>query len=191
MLVEDRELVRRCCRGDEEAWQEFYGRFRPLVENMAAAALKRSRGARDLVEEITADVFEALVEHDFRALRSFRWQCSLQTWLRVLVRTYMIRRIRRKRPRLEGRGFSEEGDEPPATVMAEERRREVLSALKALPDREREVLARFFLEDQGYKEISQRMGLPMGTVATIISRTRARLREILSARGVGDPVRPD
>lgn len=182
--VHERELVRRCLVGEEQAWQEFHARYRPVVERLAAAALKRGRAGQDLVEEIASAVFEALVEGNYRGLRSFRWQCSMETWLRILVRTFMIRRLRRKTPQPEARDSTPPEAEPPAVAMSAETRAEVRRALRQLPDRERGVLTAFFIEDASYAEISRRFGLPMGTVATVIARTRSRLREVLSARGI-------
>jgi len=183
--VEERELVRRCVGGDEQAWQQFHARYRPVVERLAAAALKRGRGGQDLVEEIASAVFENLVDRNYGALRSFRWQCSIETWLRIVVRTCMIRRLRRKTPRPEPREATDPADEPVGTALAAEERDAVRRALRELPERERGVLTAFFAEDSSYADISRRFDLPMGTVATIISRTRARLREVLKARGVG------
>lgn len=182
--MQERELVRRCLAGDEQAWQEFHARYRPVVERLAASALKRGRAGQDLAEEISSAVFEALVDGKYRALRSFRWQCSIETWLRILVRTFMIRRLRRKTPRPEARESTPPEAEPPEVAMAAEARAEVRRVLRELPERERSVLTAFFIEDASYAEISRRFGLPMGTVATVIARTRLRLRETLSARGI-------
>jgi RNA polymerase sigma-70 factor (ECF subfamily) len=184
MGVRERELVRRCLDGEEQAWQEFHARYRPVVERLAAAALKRGRSGQDLVEEIASSVFEALVDGRYKALRSFRWQCSIETWLRILVRTFMIRRLRRKTPRPQPKESTQPEEEPPEVAMAAEARGEVRRAIRELPDRERGVLTAFFVEDASYAEISRRFGLPMGTVATVIARTRARLREALAARGI-------
>jgi RNA polymerase sigma-70 factor (ECF subfamily) len=185
--VDEKELVRRCCQGDEQAWQRFHDRYRPVVERLTTAALKRGRSGRDLVEEIASAVFETLIDGNYRALRSFRWQCSIETWLRIIVRTCMIRRLRRKAPKPELRVATTESEEPPGELLSGERRKAVRRILAELPSRERQALTMFFMEDASYTEISRRMGLPMGTVATILSRTRTKLRDLLQSRGISAP----
>jgi RNA polymerase sigma factor (sigma-70 family) len=56
------------------------------------------------------------------------------------------------------------------------------SALRELPDKQREVIVLFFIEGLSYVEIGQKLGVPMGTVATWILRGRRSLAAALAER---------
>jgi RNA polymerase sigma-70 factor (ECF subfamily) len=58
---------------------------------------------------------------------------------------------------------------------------DVHAALSALPANSRDVLDRFFCNDESYASISADLGIAPGTVASRISRALARLRVTLAA----------
>jgi RNA polymerase sigma factor (sigma-70 family) len=60
----------------------------------------------------------------------------------------------------------------------------VREALEALPDHSRKALTLFHLDGLRYEEIGERLGVPMGTVATWIARGRKALQGELERKGV-------
>lgn len=63
--------------------------------------------------------------------------------------------------------------------------KELQSALNKLDEKYREVLVLKFIEDKDYREISDILKKPMGTVATLINRAKGKLRdEITSSKKV-------
>jgi RNA polymerase sigma-70 factor (ECF subfamily) len=186
--VDERDLLANCLSGDPAAWRSLVDRYGLVLSQLARIVLRglRRPGADWEVDEVKAGVLEMLVAHDYRALRSFRWQCSFETWLRVLVRTVAIRMIRRKTPDPADRPAPGPGEQPMDRLMAEETQAAVRAALDALPARDRLVLTLFFIDGRSYQEISDLARIPMGTVATVISRSRLTLRDLLKSRGVFD-----
>jgi DNA-directed RNA polymerase specialized sigma24 family protein len=55
----------------------------------------------------------------------------------------------------------------------------VRQAMLALSDDCREILDRFFAQDQSYADISRALDVPMGTIASRISRCLTKLRTTL------------
>jgi len=186
--VDERDLLAQCLAANPAAWRSFVDRYGPTLSQLARIVLRSLRrpGADWEVDEVRAGVLEMLVAHDYRALRSFRWQCSFETWLRVLVRTVAVRMIRRKTPDPAERPMPAAGEQPMDRLLAEETQAAVRAALDALPARDRLVLTMFFIDGRSYQEISALARIPMGTVATVISRSRSKLRELLKSRGVFD-----
>jgi RNA polymerase sigma-70 factor (sigma-E family) len=66
-----------------------------------------------------------------------------------------------------------------SALLTEEARREVLDALRRLPDRQREVLTLRFFLDLADKEIAAAMGIGAGTVRSASHRGLASLRRAL------------
>lgn len=181
--MDEKDLVARCASGQDSAWQEFVRRYAPILKSFARGALRSMRrpASDSDVDETAARVLEMLVDNRYHVLKSFRWQCSLETWLRILVRTACVRAVRRKNIGAEDL-VRPSGPTPLDEALSDERRSAVREALQRLPDRERQVLSMFFLEGHSYDEIASKLRLPMGTVATVLSRTRQKLREMLKGR---------
>jgi RNA polymerase sigma-70 factor (ECF subfamily) len=103
------------------------------------------------------------------------------------------RRVRgrslRRRPPETADGTSPLDDVPtqkpnPFEQLAEARRAaKIREALARLPDGPRQALTLFHLEGVGYDEITRRLGVPMGTVATWMSRGRKALLGELESEG--------
>jgi RNA polymerase sigma-70 factor (sigma-E family) len=64
-------------------------------------------------------------------------------------------------------------------ALAAERRREVLDALRELPDRQREVLALRYYADLSEADIAETLGISRGAVKSHASRGVAALRHLL------------
>ena len=58
----------------------------------------------------------------------------------------------------------------------------VHEAMATLSDNCREILDRFFAQDESYHTIGAALGIPSGTIASRISRCLSRLREALEGR---------
>jgi RNA polymerase sigma-70 factor (ECF subfamily) len=60
---------------------------------------------------------------------------------------------------------------------------ELTQALASLPDNHREILLLVSLEGLTYEQVSQVLGIPIGTVMSRLSRAREHLRQIMSDAG--------
>jgi RNA polymerase sigma-70 factor (ECF subfamily) len=55
----------------------------------------------------------------------------------------------------------------------------IMSAMERLPDEQREVVALILIEGFGYREVSEMLGLPIGTVSSRLVRGRTALLEMV------------
>lgn len=184
--MDERDLIERCISGNEEAWRDLLETYDPALRNLARLVLRSlNRPADDAeIEEVRSGVLEMLLADGSRVLRSFRWQCSFETWLRVLVRTVAVRSVRRKKLDPKDVPAPAAAPAPLERMLSEERARTVREALDSLPDRERRVLTMFFIDGRPYQEIASALNLPMGTIATVLARTREKLKDLLKAKGL-------
>jgi len=184
--MDERELIARCIAGQDDAWRELVAAYDGILRHLARVFLQSLNSPADPghVDEVRSGVLEMLVAHDYRILRTFRWQCSFETWLRVVVRTVCVRSVRKKKLDPQNVPAPAAWPTPIESLLTEERTRLVASALEGLPERERRVLSMFFVDGKSYREISEFLNLPMGTIATLLARTRERLRKILESKGL-------
>src|SRR5260370_28040037 len=76
-LAVDRQLVRRCQAGEEDAFRELMQRYRPRAVYLAAQILGDPHDAEDVVQEAFLRVF--------RSIRKFRAEASFYSWLYRIV----------------------------------------------------------------------------------------------------------
>ncbi len=155
--------------------QLYAAHWRRLVR--LAVLLLRDQGA---AEEVVQDAFVAM----HARWRSLRDPDKALAYLRQTV-------VNRSRSALRHRGVVERyvARQSPATALADpadtpalagDRRTAVLDALRALPTRQREVLAlRHYLE-LSEAEIADTLGISRGSVKAHASRGSATLRELLA-----------
>lgn len=73
---------------------------------------------------------------------------------------------------------------PGTELLADERQRIVRRAIESLPQHYREVLVLRHLEELSYREIAERLEVPVDTVETRLVRARRRLRGKLRRSGI-------
>jgi hypothetical protein len=100
-VAADRKLIERCLAGDVGAWSVLYQQTHDSLLATIRNFLGRAAQDRNLVEEIAARVWYALVKNDFELLAKFdvRRGCRLSTILSVLAKseTRMLFRSERRR----------------------------------------------------------------------------------------------
>lgn len=160
------------------------------VQGFTALVRRHDDDLRALVWSIVRDrwlmddVLQAAYEKAFRGLGSFRGGSSLRTWLHRICYTTAIDALRH-----EGRRRHEVLDDPGgsagfATVLdvAESAagRVDLSRAWAALPPDQRAALTLVAVHGMTYDEAAQVCGTRAGTVASRVSRGRARLRDLLA-----------
>ena len=172
----DRQLLERCLESAPGAWQDFVDRFLGLVVHVANQTAK-SRGIRiddSTRDDLVADVFLALIANDYSVLRRFRRNCSLATYLTVVSRRVVVRKLI-KMARAAGPAGAVEPiqDALPARI---ENREEVQRLLTRLDPREANVVRMYHLEGKSYEEIGQVVGMSANSVGPMLSRARDKMR---------------
>jgi RNA polymerase sigma-70 factor (ECF subfamily) len=175
----DRNLLDRCLNRKPRGWEDFVDRFMGLVVhviNHTAQCRSTNLPAAER-EDLAADVFLAIVDNDMAVLRHFRGKSSLATYLTVVARRVVVRKL------VEGRSAMPLGEmvakaeadeyEPEQRISDQE---EVGKLLGQLQGSEAAVVRMYHLEGKSYQEISRTVGMPENSVGPMLSRARAKLR---------------
>lgn len=192
----DLVLAAACAAGDAQSWERLVTLYGPRVAGAVRAALSAS-GVRDaaLEEELTGDAFAEFAADSARALRSFRGESKLGTFLALIAGRVAGRTLRRRRAETRARralaerqqhsgGGATGSDEAAAPAEARERAEAVTSALMEINARDRLLLSLFHADGRSYKEIAAVLGIAASGVGTELARARARLARRLEARGL-------
>ena len=179
-------MIDRLCSGDSDAWSEFIERYRRLIYS----AIHRANGRygtqwdETTLDELCEEALYKLLRHNGRALRSWKGQCKLETWIYRIVRNVCIDRMRKEGrrgevPELEegSRGGTGAGDEAPSGRENRDLRISLEQAIeRALTTREALVVKLIYFEGFTYREIAARFGLTVGAMSGLVYRALAKLR---------------
>jgi RNA polymerase sigma-70 factor (ECF subfamily) len=173
--VNERELVERCRRGDDGAFQELIDRYKDLV----FALIARTVQDRSRAEDLSQDVFLRI----YRGLPYFRGEARLSTWIYRIVANLCAERRGREIPVVSIDDDDTRDRVTPSSVDAHaddlERRDRLEKAIARLPAHYRLLVAAHYLEGVRYEELAEALKLPLGTVKTQLHRAKQQLRRLL------------
>ena len=187
----DRQLLDRCLSHEPGAWNDFVDRYMGLIYHVIHH-VSHARSVvlnPDDVEDIAAEIFLAIVDDDYRALRQFRGVAALPTYLAVVARRVCVKSLVKRHREAElghvtaprSVAGEEESDETEPIATAEE----VERMLRDLPEREAEVVRLYHLKYLNYRQISKQLGIPENSVGPVLANARKRLRRVAEQRNVG------
>ncbi len=176
----DRQLLQRCLDRAPRAWQDFVDRFLGMVIHVANHTAE-TRGFRldDATrDDLVAEVFMTIVASDFGVLRRFRRNCSLATYLTVIARRVIVRRLFAIERSEQGNAAALQSATardaaPPQRIENQE---EVQKLLTRLDPQEASVVRMYHLEGKTYAEISQAVGMTENSIGPVLSRAREKMR---------------
>ena len=186
---EDDRLAQELREGNDWAFEALVQRFQQPVFNLIYRLMETPADVNDVVQEVFLKVF--------RNIGSFRNQSSLKTWIyRIAVNE--VHNYRRWVFRHKGREVTLEDDSeghlnlsdsltdgsrsPFDLVLDLENLAMVEAALANINPLFRAAVVLRDIEDLSYEQISDILGISMGTVKSRILRGREALREQLGAK---------
>jgi RNA polymerase sigma-70 factor, ECF subfamily len=183
----ERELIRRVCEGDQEAFYELVRPYERSIYFAAKSVLENDADAEDAAQEAVLKAFTHI--------KSFRGESKFSTWL-VQITINEARMKLRKDHRhlyesLDEPRSDEEGDywpsdyadwrEIPSEALELKELRQALSkALDSLPMKYRQVLICRDIQHLNIAETAKVLGISEANVRTRLLRARLQMRDALA-----------
>jgi RNA polymerase sigma-70 factor (ECF subfamily) len=185
----DPELARHVAAGNHEAFRMVMKRHNQMMYRAARSILKNESEAEDAVQEAYIQAY--------RAMKDFRGDAKLSTWLvRIAVNEAITRLHKQTRRaeiiRLDGDesqidvhssedSMNQSAPEQPERATLRSETRKLLEAkIDQLPDAFRTVFVLRAVEEMTVEEAATVLGIPEATVRTRFFRAKGMLRESLS-----------
>ncbi len=178
--LSDKELV-SAVLSNKDAFSAVISRYEaPLRRYIARLGVRDPRDNEDILQNSFIKVY--------RYLRSFDDAFPFSSWVYRIVHneTYDFFRAKKRRPEIT---LDEESEHLFLSIEAQENSeklfdtalevKKVSSALDALDKKYRDVLVLRFIEDKDYRQISDILQIPEGSVATLIHRGKKALKAVL------------
>lgn len=180
--MRDEVLIAAVANRDEAAIGRIIDQYSRLLWPIVSAVL-HTAGSQQDVEECVADAFIYLWEHPERFDPK---RGSLKTLLCILARSRAIDRYRelmRKSTSPLEEAVLSSGIGLQEKLLQEETKRELLAAVRALEEPNREILVRRYYHDQKPREIALALGLTVKQVDNSLYRSKRQLRAALGEKG--------
>ena len=175
--TQEADLLLRIRAKDERAIEALYERYSGPLYSLAYQVTGGDRFAQDVVQEVFVAVWK-------NAGRFDPARGSLSSWLFALARHKAIDLVRREANVRRHTAdvdleLEEAADDVDQEAWRRVRRDAVRAAMTELPEAQRVALEMAFFGGLTHVEVSEALGIPLGTAKTRIRTALLRLRDIL------------
>ena len=186
--LSDEELFASYQNGDEKAFTEIMERYEPLIKGFLHKRLKDEERVQDLTQDTFLRVHRARARYDAR--RKF------STWIYTIA-SNLLKNEYRNRARRRETAFSElrretgpsgatsrplefesDGPDPERNTYRLELREAITQAIEQMDDHHRIPFVMREVDDRTYEEISEAIGVPVGTVKSRLFRARSAFQTL-------------
>jgi len=183
--IADDQLIANAIKGDSTAFEALVDRYKDTVYRLAYRMVGNHEDAQDVSQECFVRLY--------RVLPKYNPKLPFAPWLYRICTNLCINWLQRRSRRIATQsmtGTEEWTDRwdvpdlepgPEQVIATKEDRERVLAAVGELPLQLRLPLVLRFLLDLTFREISEILGLPLGTVATRVRRATEMLRKTIHA----------
>jgi len=186
-MPSDTELAANAKRGDVRAFELLVERYKERAYMIALGLVGNHADAMDLSQEAFVKAY--------RAMRTFKEGSRFYPWFYAILRNSCFNHLRRIGTRREtsldaasesGTEFADRTPDPAAAAERKELRELIMRELQALAPPHREILLLRHFEELSYKEMSDVLGCPIGTVMSRLYAARKALGARLKQYVDGD-----
>lgn len=173
----DWENLQRARDGEEDGWRLLFEKhYAPLVR-MTALITGSLDAGKDIVQET---FFRLLRVKETRNAGNFKAYLST-----IAFRLALKEKSRLRRAELTaGADFPSDASSPLESIVREEDQKQIVRVIQLLTDQYREIIVLRFYGEQGYEEIAETLGIPIGTVKSRIFNAVRECRKLMKKRGI-------
>lgn len=186
MLLADEDLISLAETGDAGAFAALYDRHSRSAYSLAYRMMGERQAAEDLVQDVFLKVWRAA--GSYRAERG-----SVRTWILSIVHNRGIDQIRaaasrrRTQDKVEVSAAKTQPSEAFASAWRNSQRDQVRDALNTLPPEQLKILELAYFSGYTHTEISELLGLPLGTVKGRMRLGLKKIKDYFDARDLAVP----
>jgi len=173
-ITTEHDLVLRAKQGDRGAYSDLVSQHRAGVINVVYRMCGDSQIAEDAAQEAFIRAWQKLDKYQPRS--------AFRNWLYRIATNAALDMLRKARDEMDVDvvPIVSTNPGPESTLVTSQRAERVKQAVLELPPASRAVLVLREYEGLSYREISETLGIPTGTVMSRLNYGRNLLREILT-----------
>ena len=186
LILADEDLISLVETGDADAFATLYDRHSRAAFSLAY----RMMGERQAAEDLAQDAFLKA----WRGAGSYRVERgSVRTWILSIVHNRGIDQLRshasrrRTQDKIEATAPRSQPSEAFAETWRNSQRDQVREAMGTLPSEQLKILELAYFSGYTHVEISELLGLPLGTVKGRMRLGLKKIRDFFESRGAAVP----
>jgi RNA polymerase sigma-70 factor, ECF subfamily len=174
----DEKVVEIVRNNDNEIYAEIVKRYQEKLLRYASYLVKD--------EEKAADVVQSTLIKAYVNLNSFNTSKKFSSWIYRITHNEAMNIVKKyKKEVVMQDGFDGESEiDIEKEYDKKELKQMVRKCLDGIPLKYKESLSLYYLEEKSYKEISDILRIPIGTIGTRINRGKLLMRKICQKRKV-------
>lgn len=182
--AEDIKHINSAINGDQDAFAWLMKKYKGPLQNLIYRMVSDKNEIEDLIQEVFIKAFNSL--------KNYNQEYAFSTWIYRIAINNTIDYLRKKK--IETFSIDSEGDDDEdrpkfeipdtsysadANIILEQRQQIINDAINSLPEKYKKVIELRHKEELSYEEISEILGLPIGTVKAHLFRARELLNKYL------------
>ena len=175
-------LLGYVARGDQDAFSELYDRVSSQVFGVVRRVLRDPAQSEEVTQEVLVEVWRSASRFDPE-------RGSATTWMLTIAHRRAVDRVRASQAAMDrderaGRSAHRPAfDEVVEQVETRLEHEQVRQALSVLTDLQREAVTLAYYGGYSYREVSELLDVPLGTVKTRLRDGLIRLRDAMGVAG--------
>lgn len=157
-----------------EAFERLLQLYSTKIFHLAFSLLRNETHAEDITQDVMIRIW--------KALPNYHGGASLSTWIYTIARNTCLTELKKRAAHptisLQEPAFEICLETVPTLQTASPEaglNSDVNQILNQLPEKYRQVLTLFYLEQKSYEELSALLGMPLGTIKTLLYRGKKEL----------------
>ncbi|MBR6667372.1 MAG: sigma-70 family RNA polymerase sigma factor [Clostridia bacterium] len=183
----DEFTLRRAQKGDAQAFEQLVTPHEQMLWRVCWHYTRHQEDAADCLQETMLKAW--------KAIKSYRGDCSLSSWLYRIAATVCLDFLRKQKrlPQTESademaeeEGFTpvDSSPTPDEAVIRRESADNIRAAIDSLPGDMRTVIILYALQGLGYEEIAAATQTAVGTVKSRLNRARQKIAKFLAGGNI-------
>ncbi len=168
-------MLLRVAQGDQRAFSELYDLIAPRMLGLVRHVLKDHAQSEEVVQEVLLEVWQTAPRFDPNKGKAVTWMLTM-AHRRAIDRVRSAQSSRDRDTRVGIRDLDREFDSVAESVEIRIEHDRVEKALSRLSELQRQAVELAYYGGYSHSEVSEMLGVPMGTVKTRLRDGMMRLR---------------
>ncbi|PLX35160.1 MAG: RNA polymerase subunit sigma [Hyphomicrobiales bacterium] len=178
--AQDHLLINRIAAGDQAAIRTLFARYHLRLFRFILRFVKNEAVAEELANEVFLDIWRHAAKYEGRS--------SASTWLLAIARNRSLSYLRKRREDSMDDKTAERmvdgADTPEVTAQKTNKGALMRQCMQQLSPEHGEIIDLVYYHEKSINEVSEIVGIPVGTVKTRMFHARRKLSALLKEAGV-------
>lgn len=178
--MEEVEIIERCKNKDLLAFEKLFSIYENKIYNLSYYTLKNKEDALDVTQDVCLKIY--------KSIEKFKGNSKISTWIYRITYNTCLDYLRKKKDEIsyeEAVNFEIDNEYRVENIVEKnEIKNEIKKCILKLGNDHRTIIILRDINGLSYQEISEILGIEIGTVKSRVNRAREALKKELTKTGI-------